>query len=234
MKSYVIAIPGHEDSQEAANTCIKSSMNYGNSFEVNKFDAVTPDQVDSIIKKKKLKWNYPWEGAVLDFNTGLKKSAYATKNRKARIACALSHYQLWENCYQDDIPYLILEHDAIFISKLNYENPIKSHKLIISINNPRFATRKAGDYHDLIKSSAADGYGIVSVPNIDEMNVPQGLPGNSAYIIKPEGARRMIKLVEDYGLWPNDALMCKQLIPRIGCTQKYYTRVQGVRSTTTF
>lgn len=234
MKSYVIAIPGHEDSQKAADTCIKSSVNYGNNFEVNKFDAVTPDQVDSILKKKKLKWNYPWEGVVLDFNTGLKKSAYATKNRKARIACALSHYQLWENCHQEDIPYLILEHDAIFISKLNYENPIESHKLIISINNPKFATRKAGDYHNLIKSSTADGYGIVSVPNIDEMNVPQGLPGNSAYIIKPEGARRLIKLVEDYGLWPNDALMCKQLIPRIGCTQKYYTRVQGVRSTTTF
>ena len=46
MKSYVIAIPGHEDSQKAADTCIKSSVNYGNNFEVNKFNAVTPDQVD--------------------------------------------------------------------------------------------------------------------------------------------------------------------------------------------
>ena len=234
MKSYVIAIPDHEDSQKAADTCIKSSVNYDNTFEVNKFDATTPDQVDTIMKKKKLEWNYPWEGAILDFNTGLKKSAYATKNRKARIACALSHYQLWENCCADDAEYLILEHDAIFVNKLNYESLIKSHKLIISINNPKFATRKSGEYDNIIKSTNPDGYGVVPVPTIDDMNVPQGLPGNSAYIIKPEGARRMLKLVKDYGLWPNDALMCKQLIPRIGCTQKYYTRVQGVRSTTTF
>ena len=234
MKSYVITIPDHEDSQLAADTCIKSSVNYDNTFEVNKFDAITPNQVDKIMKKKKLQWNYPWEGVVLDFNTGLKKSAYATKNRKARIACALSHYQLWENCCKDDINYLILEHDAIFTNKLNHESLVKSHKLIISINNPKFATRKAGEYDNIIKSTTPDGYGVVPVPTIDDMNVPQGLPGNSAYIIKPEGARRMIKLAEDYGLWPNDALMCKQLIPRIGCTQKYYTRVQGVRSTTTF
>ena len=234
MKSYVIAIPDHQESQLAANKCIQSSKDLQNNFTINKFTAITPPDVDRLLKEFQIKWNYPWEGKVTDFSTGLTKSAYSTNNPKARIACALSHYQLWKNCYQDDIPYLILEHDAIFISKLNYENPIKSHKLIISINNPRFATRKAGDYHNLIKSSTADGYGVVPVPNIDEMNVPQGLPGNSAYIIKPEGARRMIKLVEDYGLWPNDALMCKQLIPRIGCTQKYYTRVQGVRSTTTF
>ena len=36
-----------------------------------------------------------------------------------------------------------------------------------------------------------------------------------------------------YGLWPNDALMCKQVIPRLGVTTKYYTEVQGTPSTTT-
>ena len=73
---------------------------------------------------------------------------------------------------------------------------------------------------------------VISCPYIDSVNVPQGLAGNSAYVIKREGAEKMLELVKEHGLWPNDALMCKQLIPRIGCTQKFYTRVQGVRSTT--
>ena len=71
------------------------------------------------------------------------------------------------------------------------------------------------------------------VPKIDHYDIPQGLAGNSAYIIKPSGASRMLELVKQHGLWPNDALMCRQLVPRLGVTKKFYTKVQGLRSTTT-
>ena len=232
MKSYIITIPNHEESQSAADNCIRSSKNLKNDFEIIKFDAVTPDRVDSMMKHEKIEWNYPWQGEVVDFSTGLTKASYPTQNPKARIACSLSHYHLWKSCAHDDVPYLILEHDSIFTRRLNYNIINQSRKLVISINNPRFATRRAVDYLNKIKSSAPDQFGVVFVPNIDELSVPQGLPGNSAYIIKPEGANRMISLVKEHGLWPNDALMCNQLIPRIGCTQRFYTRVQGVRSTT--
>ena len=70
-------------------------------------------------------------------------------------------------------------------------------------------------------------------PTIDDFNVPQGLAGNSAYVIKPEGAKKMLALADEHGMWPNDALMCKQLIPTLGVTRNFYTRVQGLRSTTT-
>ena len=70
-------------------------------------------------------------------------------------------------------------------------------------------------------------------PYIDDLKVPQGLAGNSAYIIKPSGAIKMLKLVEEYGLWPNDAIMCKQLIPNLYVTRKFYTTIQNLKSTTT-
>ena len=232
MKSYVITLLDHEESTKASDQCIKSSKDVGNEFEIYKFDAITPDRVDKMMISEKIRWNYPWEGQVSDFSTGLTKSAYPTKNQKARIACSLSHYHLWKSCSFDKESYLILEHDSFFINKLDYQLLENSSKLIISINNPRFATRRAVEYIEKIKSSVADKYGVVSSPYIDEMNIPQGLPGNSAYMIKPEGAKKMIQLVEEYGLWPNDALMCRQLIPQLGCAQKFYTRVQGVRSTT--
>ena len=62
--------------------------------------------------------------------------------------------------------------------------------------------------------------------------MPQGLAGNSAYIIKPAGAKSILDAAREHGLWPNDALMCKQIISNLGVTKTYYTRVQGLPSTT--
>ena len=72
------------------------------------------------------------------------------------------------------------------------------------------------------------------VPYVDsDRQVPQGLAGNSAYIIKPTGANHLIGLVKEYGLWPNDAIMCRQLVTGLGVTKKFYTNTQKLKSTTT-
>ena len=76
--------------------------------------------------------------------------------------------------------------------------------------------------------------GVSNCPFVDEQNVPQGLAGNSAYIIKPAFAERLINKVEEVGIWPNDALMCNQLFPNeLKIVTPFYTRVQGGISTTT-
>lgn len=51
------------------------------------------------MKEFDIDWNYPWQGKVHDFASGLIKSAYQTANPKARIACAMSHFRLWTDCY---------------------------------------------------------------------------------------------------------------------------------------
>jgi GR25 family glycosyltransferase involved in LPS biosynthesis len=68
---------------------------------------------------------------------------------------------------------------------------------------------------------------------IDEEHIPQGIAGNSAYIMKPSGAKKMLDLVAQFGLWPNDAIMCRQLVPTLGVTKTFFTGVQGLPSTTT-
>ena len=100
----------------------------------------------------------------------------------------------------------------------------------MGINNPLGATRKARDYYNTIVN---DPKWLQPVPSIDSHDVPQGLAGNSAYILKPIGAQKMLDIVKQYGLWPNDAIMCKQLLPRLGVTKKFYTTIQGLQSTTT-
>ncbi len=231
MKSFVITIENDEMSQHEADNCIKSSNNVKNPFTVEKFNAIIPKQVDVLMGKYNLKWNYPWIGEEFDFATGLKKSAYKTANPKSRIACALSHYSLWKLCHDLNEHILILEHDAIFTERLDPVYIINSNFNAVGINNPLGATRKSKVFHTMVESQKDKS--IIITPTIDEVSIPQGLAGHSAYILSPGGARLILDAAHQYGLWPNDALMCKQIIPRLGVTTKYYTKVQGTSSTTT-
>ena len=231
----VITMTDNEVSMKAFSKLQDSSYRVGNDFRPEIFEATIAKNAEDHLSKLLLEWNYPWEGVVTDLKTGLKKSAYQTKNRLNRIACAVSHYRLWAVCAKTDEPMLIMEHDAIFIQKFRYDNLLEdNHYNIIGINNPIGNTRKSHEFHKILQQSVdRENTGIVPVPTIDNFDIPQGLAGNSAYIIKPKGARMCIKAASEHGLWPNDALMCKQLIPHMGVTKAYYTNTQRVVSTTT-
>ena len=231
----VITMTNSEVSLGAFTKLQDSSYRVGNDFRPEIFEATIAENAEDHLSKLLLEWNYPWEGVVTDLKTGLKKSAYPTRNRLNRIACAISHYRLWAVCVKTDKPMLIMEHDAIFIQKFRYDNLLEDkHYNIIGINNPIGNTRKSHEFHKILQQSVdRENTGIVPVPTIDNFDIPQGLAGNSAYIIKPKGARMCIKAASEHGLWPNDALMCKQLIPHMGVTKAYYTNTQRVVSTTT-
>ena len=227
MKAYAIVIKNMEVSEFAFSKLKESSFKVKNSFEIKRFDAVVPNDVDNLLKTYNIEWNYPWEGKVSDFATGLTKSAYVTAQPKARIAAALSHYTLWMKASMLDEPILILEHDAYFTTRYDLK---ETKGDIIGINNPLGCTRKSNVYYNTIIQGQEM---FQRAPTIDDITVPQGLAGNSAYIIKPQGAKHMLNLVKEYGLWPNDALMCKQLVPNLYVTRKFFTTVQHTRSTTT-
>jgi GR25 family glycosyltransferase involved in LPS biosynthesis len=231
----VITMTDNEVSLGAFTKLQDSSYRVGNDFRPEIFEATIAENAEDHLSKLLLEWNYPWEGVVTDLKTGLKKSAYPTRNRLNRIACAISHYRLWAVCVKTNKPMLIMEHDAIFIQRLRYDNLLEdNHYNIIGINNPIGNTRKSHEFHKILQQSVdRENTGIVPVPTIDNFDIPQGLAGNSAYIIKPKGARMCIKAASEHGLWPNDALMCKQLIPHMGVTKAYYTNTQRVVSTTT-
>lgn len=224
MKAYIITIEDNKESFDATMRC-KQSTN----ISIDVFKAFTPRDVPAKMVEEKLQWTYPWDTPKHDFATGLKLSPYRTQQKAARIACFLSHYQLWKNCLKADEPFLILEHDAIFLRELETDAIMKAKCDIIGINDPRGATRKAIDFHEKIQQRPQT---VQPVPRIDDPLVPQGLAGNSAYIMKPSGAEKMLKLVKEFGAWPNDAIMCYQLIQSLGVTKTYYTKVQGTRSTT--
>ena len=231
MKAFAIVVPSIPISVAGFNELKASYEKYGHEEGIEQYDAIETEKVYGYASGNGLTWNYPWEGQETDLKTGLIKSAYPTADRNKRISCFLSHWYLWHKCIKLDEMICILEHDSRFIKRLPTDRTFRNSNFdIIGINDPSMATRKSKLYHDKILERPDF---FQPVPTIDEFNIPQGLAGNSAYVIKPAGARKMVELSKEHGMWPNDALMCKQLIPTLGVTRNFYTRIQGLRSTTT-
>ena len=228
IKAYVICIMDNPLSESSAARLAESMPSNAN---LHSFDAVVPKRVSVLSRTHNIEWKYPWSGEEFDMASGFKKKAYPTKEPNKRIACFLSHYLLWKHCIELDEPIIIHEHDACYFNQdpLPLEQFEKSYYDIIGLNDPRKATRLASLYHDKVQQSKGN---IVRAPVIDDSLVPQGIAGNSSYYIKPRGAREMVFLTKQYGAWPNDALMCRQLVNRLGQSKKYYTYVQGLESTT--
>ena len=231
MKAFAIVVPGNKISMSGFNELSESYKKYGHTEGLEMHEAIELHKVEGFCGGNGLVWNYPLEGQISDIKSGLIKSAYQTADLRKRMSCFLSHWYLWQKCKTLDETILILEHDSRFIKKLPADSTFaRANYDIIGINDPSMATRKSKVYHDKILERSEF---FQPVPRIDEFNIPQGLAGNSAYVIKPEGAKLMIELTQEYGMWPNDALMCYQLVPRLGVTRNFYTRIQGLRSTTT-
>ena len=232
MKAYAIVIDGDITSEKGYATLAESSYRVRNEFQLEQFNAVTPRTVDQEMSDHNVTWNYPWSGETIDFGTGLLKKAYTTANKDKRMACSMSHYLLWKKCKETNENILILEHDAVFTKRIDFDIDFTVYQ-VLGINNPIGATRRAAAYRDAINANSSE-YQIV--PWIDnDQKIPQGLAGNSAYIITPAGASELIDAVHNpqIGLWPNDALMCRQLFYFLGVTKEHYTKVQGLPSTTT-
>jgi hypothetical protein len=233
MKAYAIVLENNNVSKGGFDILKHSSYSVGNEFEINKFPACTPEKAFTALTENVVKWTWPWADVEIDIKLGLKKTPYPTMHRFARVACFFSHYALWKVAVQGDTPVMILEHDAKFIKKFDpkFLDSIQGD-YALGINSPLGATRRDTTFNKIVHENPTE---IMETPWIDnDLTVPQGLAGNSAYIITPGLARQAIQFVEDNGAWPNDAILCKQAFPgRILVTKTHYTKVQGLPSTTT-
>jgi hypothetical protein len=226
--AYGITVIGSEHSCNGYRRLRESHRAVGNEFPIAQWPATVPARVAEEMDAAELEWTYPWEGCQDRPAIGLRLHRYVTKSRAARMACFMSHFRLWRLAAALQESILILEDDALFVRKLEPAALLASEFMAIGINDPRGATRRANVFHEAVQGQPED---ICDTPWIDKLEVPQGLAGASAYIMKPSGARHIIARAHEHGAWPNDALLCKQLCPWLGVTKTYYTRVQGTPTT---
>ena len=217
LPAFVIAIPDHQSSQTAADICIESIHATGSILAPTKWPAVTPDTLEAC------EWRWPAKKKITCAYTGLMLTAYKNRDVQARIACAQSHYQLWKKCVDMDEVICILEHDAVFTHRFDMAD---FEGGAMALNDPAGATFRAQEYDQSLMP------GVNAVPWITDRIIPQGLPGNSAYVIKPWAAQQLIDAQDSIGWWPNDAIMCRQLFDWLRVIKPYYTQVQNMISTT--
>lgn len=225
MKAYVITIRGHEYSERCADRCIASGAAHG--VKVEKFDAVTKANVLKVMETRELQWTWPNVAEDVCDRTGLKRHPYKTAEPLARMGCAMSHLLLWEEAANRFEPTLILEHDAVFLRGLPETLPEDFGAIML--NNPEGATPRGKWWRQQIE---AKGPGIHRKTHVFPDDRPDGLAGNSAYIISRDTAWACAELYRDLGVWPNDATMCRQLVSGLMEAYPFVTEVQQERSTT--
>jgi len=208
---------GHAASESAAETCLRSITTTNSELTAEIFPAVTPDTMFDC------EWRWPDRKRRTCDQTNLTLTAYKNLDVRRRIACAQSHWLLWQLCVGLNEPICVLEHDAVFVREFRTWN-FKGGA--ISINSPIGATFGALLYDQAL----VDGEN--EIPWITNQNVPQGLPGNSAYVIQPWAAQQLMDAQQKIGWWPNDAIMCRQLFPWLRAVKPYYTNLQSMPSTT--
>ena len=228
MKAFVIMDPANVYSVRSADACIASADTY-TPLDVKRKIATIPD---GLTKEEIDSYTYPLQGAELEM-AGMLLRGYKCFDHRLKIACTLSHAGLWDLCAREMEPILILEHDARFVRSFDPEALDITDGQIVAINDPRGATRRGRQYHKQIMTRPKGVWPALGI-NQPEERQPDGLPGNSAYIITPQAAVRAIGLLEVWGIWPNDALLCRQFFPgQLFTLNPYATKVEQEKSTTT-
>ena len=243
--AIIIADLNDHVSTVAARNVITSIRTTKSKLDPVVLQATTPLTLDHDLKTFGLTrndWTYPRRAGEtkIDIKTGLHLTGYNAKDINKVISCTVSHMRVWYFAMISNSPICVLEHDALFTKRFKPERAngdldIKSLG-IIGLNDPRGATRKSQVYLEKVMSAQrAESVTLsyVDAPYVDDnQDAPQGIAGNSAYIVSPQAARKLLDKVNEIGLWPNDALMCKQFFPYLKQAYPFYTRLQGVQSTT--
>ncbi len=219
IKAFIITLMKDAWSLSYAERCLQSIQDTESDIEATLFNATTPETIFPVA------WTWPSGKKITCEKTNLFLKPYKTYDINKRIAAAQSHYRLWQMCQSMNESIMILEHDALFTNK--FVTPINDNKIgAYSINDPRGATFKSKDYDQKLQE------GFNNVPWVAPQNIPQGLPGHSAYVITPWAATDIIEKQNRIGWWPNDAIMCRQLCDWLYVYKPYFTKTQGIKSTT--
>lgn len=216
----VIAIDT-DDSQKLADRCIASGKKHG--VTVEKYAGIPWYRAQSVLKQNNIRWTWANDNSL---RYGITHCHYSTVNMDKRIGCFLSHYLLWEQCYRLQAPFLILEHDSVFLRSLPKELEWRG---ACQVNDPARATPRGQWWSDTMKRR---GPGVWPKTEVIINKNPDGLAGNSAYLLKPEAADQLVEKAKTNGAWPNDALMCRQFFPWLEELYPFITEVDSVESTT--
>ena len=160
---------------------------------------------------------------------GVKPSAYVPVETwtSGTIGCLASHYLLWQECANQEEPFLILEQDAVVI-----RDPREILDLIENVCHmdaylPFESENNLDHFSVYNKNLEIYKPGVKKYPtNVFYSGKSSEVTGNVfrgayAYIITPQGAKLVLKFIEKYGAFPADACLCQRACDRQRANSTY-------------
>lgn len=198
--SFIITMQGEPISESLAEECMNSTQKFG--IEPNIFHGVHGEQIESEWQKHNLK--------EFKFNQRIKKL-----NRGA-IGCTISHLKLWKKCIQLQTPILILEHDAVMIRSIS-KNILDKFEDVCNLD---WLSRITSNYDVEVEQDRGQGVNLFKEKRPPysglELYNKSHIKGAHSYIIKPQGAQKLI----DW-LWAHGVLSADVVINSVACELSY-------------
>lgn len=183
-KKFIIALNNLPQSMKAAECCIESAKQHGESHGLEIFPAVSKFEAYDFF----IRHGFTWFHTDYNFDKG--------KDPSSEMGCFASHYLLWQRCIALDEPIVILEHDAVFRSSI----PPLRFKHVILLSRPSFTT---GNYR----------YRDIRCPRPREVFYPmKTLAAAHCYAISPSGARILVAATDRELILPADSFINKGLL----------------------
>lgn len=186
MKSYIITLKDNEISETHATDCIKQAKKFG--IDVDQFNAINGNDYPTHLKRLKIAPRYKFK-----------------KGRAGVFGCFLSHYYLWEQCSQEGVPYLILEHDGYFLRPLP-DNVLDQFSDVLKLDNEDPYSK---NYDSIFNETSQKDIVITPYHNSQAKFLEKNQTGNYmrgayGYIIKPHAAKKIIDWIGANGFVPAD------------------------------
>ena len=178
-KTFIIRLAGHEHSENMARQCQEQAEKFGISAEL--FDGINGHDV--------------YKHYV---STGVPRpKKRLKKGREGVLGCFFSHYYLWKKCSKDNVPYLILEHDGYMLRPIT-DDILNGFDDVLKLDgcDPFGPTYNDAIAEGLEQSEIKiEKYWNNNAKNPMKIGTGNYFKGAYAYILKPQGANKLIDFI---------------------------------------
>lgn len=186
MKAFIIRLKSNSISEKYAGECVAQAKTFNTNVEY--FDAINGLEYQKYLLELQIAPRYKFK-----------------KGRAGVYGCFLSHYYLWKKCVEDQVPYIVLEHDGYFIRPLP-TNILDSFSDVLKLDNLDPYSKQ---YDSAVEAGkdlpiTVQKYHNAQTKFLEKNQTGNYMRGAYAYIIKPHAAQKLIHWISKNGFVPAD------------------------------
>ncbi len=192
----------HKKNDKATKELVNDSIESGEQFNINviPYFGIYSD-IDKLIKDNNLFVNQEGKHKVTERSRGV-------------LGCFLSHYFLWNKCLDLNKPIGVLEYDAVLIKTIT-NNILNQFDDYLNLDYTRHCYFKDSYNKEYLTQIDLEKDKKVEVKSLLENQKAKNkhsfkyinnnhIRGAHGYIIKPQGAKKLIEATKKYGILPAD------------------------------